>query len=160
MPDDQSTTSNAPSEPKPITRLKESVINKIAAGEVLPLMSTIPARNSVLSVDHSPTFLCPKGAHREQPGRGLYLDTRYNQGWRDETSANPGQWKRHQGLLHLLAAFRDSSSVTLLASRIRISPYWRNALRPPNCLRSRTFRISPRMDSVEKLWLRYPTLLI
>ena len=34
MPDDQVAPSDAPTDPKPIIRLKESVINKIAAGEV------------------------------------------------------------------------------------------------------------------------------
>ena len=123
-------------------------------------MNTIPARDSVSSVDHSPALLCPKGTHREQPGRRLYLNTRHDQGWRVETSANPGQRIRHQGLLRLSATFRDSPSVTLLASRIRIFLYWQNALRLPSCLHSRTFRTSQRMDSVGKLWLRYPMSLI
>ena len=35
MPDDQVPPLDAPAEPKPIIRLKESVINKIAAGEVM-----------------------------------------------------------------------------------------------------------------------------
>jgi len=34
MPDDQASPSDSSTEPKPIIRLKESVINKIAAGEV------------------------------------------------------------------------------------------------------------------------------
>lgn len=122
-------------------------------------MNPIPARNSALSVDHPPTLLCPKGTHREQPGRRLYLDTRHDQGWRVEASANPGQRMWHQGPLCLLATFRDSSSVTLLANRTRISLYWRNALQLPSYLRSRIFRTSLRMDSVGKLWPRYPMLL-
>ena len=66
MPDDQVASSDAPTDPKPIIRLKESVINKIAAGEVLlPPMDAIPAQNSVPDVDHSQTLLRPEGTHRE-----------------------------------------------------------------------------------------------
>lgn len=157
MPDDYA----APSEPKSIIRLKESVINKIAAGEV-SFCTRMLFQRGTQSISAQQIIHRPSSALKELiencldaastsirvtiKDGGMKLLQIQDNGCGIKVSSVP------------LPSF-DSSSLTLSNSRTRTSLFWQNVLRLPSYLRFLTFRVSLRMGSAEKHWLRYPMLL-